>query len=228
MKIAVCDDEKVTLDELEALLNKYAVTRQCNFEFELFEHYSSLADRLEEFDVFLLDYKMPDIDGLDFAKKIFDSYGEKKTIVFITAYPEIVYDSFEVRTFRFLVKPVKREDLFKTIDSVLKLYASRKTISVKSGGETLNVDVKDIYYITVTLKDVHIHLKNCSYICHKTLDYFEKELASFRFFRTHREYLVNMDKIRSFDSKKIIMKNGNTVLMSPRRYSNFNDSFFND
>lgn len=228
MKIAVCDDERITLEEIEALLNEYREASGADFEFELFEHYSSLADRLGEFDVFLLDYKMPNIDGLEFAKELYEKYDEKKTIVFITAYPEIVYDSFEVRTFRFMVKPLKKEDFFKMMNSALKRYASQKKITVKSAGETVSLDVDEIYYITVDAKDVYIHLKDRYFLCHRTVESFEEELSSCRFFRTHREFLVNMEKIASFDCKTVVMKNGRKVQMSPRRYSKFQDAFFED
>ena len=228
MKIAVCDDERITLEEIEVWLNEYRETSGADFEFELFEHYSSFANRLGEFDVFLLDYKMPDIDGLTFAKELYEKYDEKKTIVFITAYPEIVYDSFEVRTFRFMVKPVKKEGFFKMMNSALNRYASQKKITVKSTGETVSLDVDEIYYITVNSKDVYIHLKDRCLLCHKTVDSFEKELSSCRFFRTHREFLVNMEKIASFDCKTVVMKNGRKVQMSPRRYSKFQDAFFED
>lgn len=52
MRIAVCDDERITLNEIKELLKDYRETIGAAFEFELFEHYSSLADRLGEFDVF--------------------------------------------------------------------------------------------------------------------------------------------------------------------------------
>ena len=228
MRIAVCDDERITLNEIKELLKDYREISGAAFEFELFEHYSSLADRLGEFDVFLLDYKMPDIDGLEFAKELHEKYDEKKTIVFITAYPEIVYDSFEVRTFRFMVKPVKKEDFFKMMNSVLKRYASQKRITVKSTGETVSLDVDEIYYITVNSKDVYIHLKDRCFLCHRTVDSFEEELTFCGFFRTHREFLVNTKKIKSFDCKNVVMKNGDKVLMSPRRYPKFQEVFFED
>lgn len=228
MRIAVCDDERVALDEIEALLNEYCETVNAKLIIEFFEHYSELESRLDEFDVFLLDYKMPDVNGLEFAKDLYEKYDEKKTIVFITAYPEIVYDSFEVRTFRFLRKPIIKEDFFKMMKSVMDRYAFQKKIVIKSAGETVNINVDEIYYITVDKKDVYIYLKDHCLLCHRTVDSFEEEFSSYRFFRSHREFLVNMRKIRSFDCKTVVMDNGDKVQMSPRRYPDFLKAFFDD
>ncbi len=228
MKIAVCDDERATLCEINGLINKYREKCKTELEVVFFKHYFELKNRLNEFDVYFLDYKMPDIDGLEFAKILHKRYGEKKTIVFITAYPEIVYDTFEVRTFRFMVKPIVEEEFFKVMDSVVNRYNARKKISIKSNGETVNIDIDEIYYITVYAKDIYIHLKDRSILCHKTLDSFEEELSDCGFFRTHRVFLVNMEKIRSFDCKNVIMKNGDKLQMSPRRYPQFHSSYFDE
>ena len=108
MKIAVCEDNAVDLKIISDILNEYLKTSSVKFTFDVFETFDGCENNQEDYDLFILDYMMPGKNGLDFARELYDKFKTSKTVIFITAYPEIVYDSFEVNTFRFLVKPLDK------------------------------------------------------------------------------------------------------------------------
>jgi DNA-binding LytR/AlgR family response regulator len=168
-----------------------------------------------------MDYQTPEIDGLTFAKKIREKYGDKKTIIFLTSYQEIVYDTFAVRVHRFLIKPVDKAKMFEALDAVIGTSNLNSTLSVKSDGKVEIIPIRDILYIEVADKECYICLSEDQIVCHKPISQLEDELVSRGFFRTHRTYLVNMGNIRSFDAKTIEFSNGETIPMSKRRYKEF-------
>ena len=221
MKIAICDDEKAVCSQIRELTEKYLAEKGIPGECETFQTYRQLQGRESEFDLFLLDYKMSDINGLEFARTLYEAFGEKKTIIFITAYPEIVYDTFEVRTYRFLVKPIEKEKLYAALDAYLDRYRAQYYLSVLSEGRTEVVPLEDILYIEVMRKDCTIVLSGRTVVCHKTIAAFETELTPFDFFRVHRAYLVNLRKIRSYDSRIIQLTNGEKIFMGPKKYGDF-------
>lgn len=221
MKIAICDDERAVCDQIKNLTEAYLQAKGIQGECETFNVYQQLQGRESEFDLFLLDYKMPDIDGLEFAHKLYEEYGEKKTIIFITAYPEIVYDAFEVRTYRFLIKPVEKEKLNAALDAYIERYRAHYYLSVFSDGRTEVIPLEDILYIEVMRKDCMIVLAGRTVVCKKTIAAFEEELTPFDFYRVHRAYLVNMRKIRSYDSRIIQLDNGEKIFMGPKKYGDF-------
>ena len=221
LKIAICDDERAVCRQIKDLTETYLQTKGIQGECETFNVYQQLQGRESEFDLFLLDYKMPDVDGLEFARALYEKYGEKKTIIFITAYPEIVYDAFEVRTYRFLIKPIEKEKLFAALDAYLERYRSQYYLSVLSDGRTEVIPLEEILYIEVMRKDCMIVLAGRTVVCKKTIAAFEEELTPFDFYRVHRAYLVNMRKIRSYDSRIIQLENGEKVFMGPKKYGDF-------
>ena len=218
MKIAVCDDQKIILREISNLIEEYSYNNLYEIKDETFLNYNDLKNRIDEFDIFILDYKMPDIDGLTFSKMIRERFMNSKAIIFITAYPEIVYDTFEVRTHRFIQKPIDQNKFFEALDSYMSDISAEKKLIIKNGDFDIVINLDDIYYFEVSRKDTYIYYYDKCMSCRKTIQYFENELEPFNFFRIHRSYLINMNKVKEFNTNFVILKNGEQLSVSPKRY----------
>ena len=225
MRIAVCDDEKTMRETVVALLDEYCIERKLDLDYVSFSDYETLAPQIDAFDCFILDYQMPGMDGLTFAQTVRDACGADKTIIFITAYPEIVYDSFKVRTFRFLVKPIEKDAFFEALDGCLFGGAADKTLSIRTEGATEVIRSGSICCIEAVGRDCAILTEGGSVFCHRPISWFEEELSGCGFFRAHRSFLVNLKKIKRFDSGSIELTNGKTVDLSARKYKAFCQSY---
>ena len=82
MRIAICDDELTAREAIITCLEDYSVERNINIEYETFESYLLLEPRIDDFDIFIMDYQTPEVDGMTFAKIIREKYGEKKNDYF--------------------------------------------------------------------------------------------------------------------------------------------------
>ena len=230
MNIAVCDDNPMVLKEITHLIDDFAEKRGIFIRYDTYLDYGIPDEDLKQYDIFILDYDMTDYkkdnsekcNGMDFARRIRKTCNSEKSIIFITAYPDFVYESFEVRTHRFIVKPVTQEKLFEALDNFIVDSSVANKLVVRSGRETFILNINDIYYIESIKKDAFIHIKGNIIKCNKRLTEFEKELSAFGFFKTHRSYLVNIEKIESFDHKDVYMANGDKVLISASNYSKLN------
>lgn len=221
MKIAICDDERFSIEASVTCVENYIIERKTDIEYETFDSYPKLEPRIDEFDVFLMDYQTPEIDGMTFAKKIREKYGEKKAIIFITSFQEIVFDAFSVRALRFITKPVTDERLFEALDSYLKTNVVTNHFVIKNEGTTTVLDVDDIYYIEVDGRGVIVHLDSETVSCRRAINTIEDELAPLGFYKPHRSYLVNMRAVKSFNRNSIEFPNGDIIDMSPRHYKDF-------
>lgn len=221
MKFAVCDDEALALEEIITCLEDYAIERKVNIEYETFADYRSLENRIAEFDVFIMDYKTPVIDGLTFAKTIREKFGAEKTIIFITAYDDIVYDAFTVKTHRYILKPLDKTKLFEALDSYIKEKEQSRSLIFKNDGVSDIINASDILYIEVNDKECRVCLDNEQIISRRPISYFEELLNDAGFFRVHRAYLVNLRKIKSYEKSKVELINGEKISMSVRKYQAF-------
>lgn len=225
MKVAICDDERAQIEATVTCLEDYMHDRRISVDYECFESYALLKDRLDEFDVFILDYQVPEINGIEFARVLRETYGEEKTVIFLTSFHEIVYESFEVRTHRFLIKPIDKEKFYEALDSYFKTNPLSKRIVIKAFGDTQIINLNDVLYIESSRKDVYIVKQNEEIIYHKTITEMEEQLMNLDFFRCHRSYLVNMKNVKKFDSKNVYFNDGKSVPMAPKKFAEFNKEY---
>ena len=115
MGILIVEDEETQRDLLEGLLNKegYAATGAGNGERAL----QLVKDHT--FEIVLLDYKLPDTDGLTVLKKLKEMNPEIQVIM-ITAFGSIenAVTALKAGAFEYLTKPIDLDDLFFKIKKV--------------------------------------------------------------------------------------------------------------
>ncbi len=107
MLIAICDDVKAENDLVVNLIDDYAVRYDYDIHCKAFSSGEDLLRSDQIFDMYILDYQMDGMDGMELADKLRKEKNVESYIVFLTAYMHFVQEAFKVNTHRFLHKPVK-------------------------------------------------------------------------------------------------------------------------
>ena len=144
---------------------------------------------------------MPDINGLNLSKIIRKIYPKVK-IIFITAYKDYAIDAFEVKAFDYLLKPYSEsriKNLLKTLkydeNSDISKSKCLKKITVNIGEKLYVLSLEDIDFIEAFEKETHIYSSEKKYVSKIKMSKWEEILSSENFYRCHRSYIVNLDKI---------------------------------
>ena len=77
--------------------------------------------------------------------------------------------------------------------------AVHKKIAAKSGSKTLLFEPKDIDFIESLNKANFLSVRDSSYQVGYTMDELEEMLKDFGFFRCHRSYIVNVQKVEEIE-----------------------------
>ena len=192
----------------------------------------------EKPDVVFLDIQMPKLDGFD----VLELLDNPPFIVFVTAYNEYALKAFEAHALDYILKPVKRERLGKTLEQVekrlredkgqpvsqlLEHYQQHNTplerILVRDRNRIHILPVNEISHVEAQDDYVAFYTKEKSYLKKETLAGLEKRLDGRWFVRIHRSYLLNIDylsKIEPYakDSKIAVLKDGKTLPVSRSGY----------
>lgn len=227
MNIAVCDDDKSFLSELKNKIYEYSNLHNWDTAIDTYENGNDLINSEKKYNLIILDYQMNGIDGLETARFLRNSINKLTCIIFLTSYPEIAISAYEVDTYRFILKSTLYDGLFKALDDFRNHKNDDYDISVKSEGEFITINTRDIVYIEVVNKDVYIYL-NSNKVIHtkKNLTKIFNELPTTHFFRVHKGYVINFSYIDSRDNSSVKMDIFNIKIPISRNYlSKFKDAY---
>lgn len=113
IRVAVCEDEEVLLNQLENWVRVILDRHSIQSHIESYVNSSALLAR-DAFDILLLDIEMKPLSGMELAKKL-RVRGDESKLIFITAYPQYAVEAYDVQAFHYLVKPVDIERLEKVL-----------------------------------------------------------------------------------------------------------------
>lgn len=113
LNIAICDDDIQTTGQIEMMIQKIAKRNFADVDIEVFWNGESLADSVvagDGYDIIYLDIEMNNEDGISTAKRI-RKYDKNVLIIYVTSHENYMKESFSVRPFQFLVKPVSEKQM---------------------------------------------------------------------------------------------------------------------
>ena len=121
--------------ETDKALFDYCMAKDVDYTAKQFESGESLLKEVTDFDLIFLDYQFENKgkDGMSIAREI-RKINSEVTIIFLSSYTSIVYDTFEVAAFRFLVKPINKEKLYSAMDDYYNSLNSDNTLAIKAEG----------------------------------------------------------------------------------------------
>ena len=227
IKIAICEDEKEQQDLLKTHINQ--IFKDLPIKYSLYTFNSGeelLKNYPKNIDIFLIDIQLNEINGMDTARKIRET-DNKAEIIFITSLIEYALEGYEVRAYRYLIKPVKYDDLKTHILNCIKeIDIKNKHIIIKKQGNRIKLDISEITYIEVQKENITIHTLNQIYETKGTMNNIEKEINCSRFYRCHKSFLVNLEHIKSIKQYIAVLENGEEVPISRYRFKDTKDRFF--
>lgn len=224
IKIALCDDDCTDIHRIQTFLEEY---RKENLEKEVAVYtYNSAKDLLSLlqdgtfFDIYILDILMPGCNGVKLGHFIHQRNPDTP-IIYTTSSKEFALQAYGVCALRYLMKPVKKEELFSAVDFAIKNTPKREedVFLVKTKQNITAVPVHNIVCVENISRILCFTLKDSSTIesiCNR--ESFEKHLSPLiensAFIQPHKSFLVNMDYIQSISSKELYLDNGKRVPIS--------------
>lgn len=209
----VIEDEKAVAQNLLATLKQVAPDIQVKAVLETVRESIDFLRLHSAADIIFCDVQLT--DGLSFS--IFNEVHIDAPIIFITGYDKFMLNAFEYNSIDYLLKPVCAEDLQKALEKYKRLeqhFTNTSVLSnflqhfnqqkktrllVKKGLENISLLLDEIVLFFTENKIVYVIDKTGrKYLVDKNLADLEIELDNKTFFRVNRQFIVNINYIRSF------------------------------
>lgn len=206
--IVICEDNK---EQIKIILNYLRIIFENiddNYNINIFNSAEEMLEKnIDDVDIFLLDIKMKKMSGMKAAQNI-RSRGINSEIIFLTGLIEYAKDGYKVRAYRYILKPIKFDELQESILNCIEEINKnkRKYFLIDQNGKIEKIKIDLIKYIEINRKELIIHLvdKNIIYSW-KSIAEFDKKLEKYGFFRVHKSFLVNMIYIDLITNDAVII-----------------------
>jgi two-component system, LytTR family, response regulator LytT len=216
LSAVIIDDEQLARDELSYLLKSVDDLNIVAQGHNGLEAVNLIREHAP--DVVFLDVQMPGLDGFGVIKKLMDKKISLPQFIFATAYDQYAVKAFEVNAIDYLLKPFDKKRVSQAVekarrklqgitpdsdklDTLVKMLEAQRPqkskVLLRSAGRLLLVDQKDVCFasiedgiISVVTTNVEGH-SNC-----RTLEELLSGLDSDTFWRAHRSFVVNINRIK--------------------------------
>ena len=221
MKIAICDDEASFVNTIYQYLWD---EQHCSID--TFLDPEQLLEQYENgirYDVIFCDILMEPLNGIELARKI-RILDQNVILVYLSSNLDYAPLGYEVRAFRYLLKPIKKEALLSIMTDIYQEPKIQNKLLFETPYGSILIPENSIQYVEVSDKELQIFYDNDSLCIKKGLNELETTLTSPYFFRIHRKYMVHLDHIAEYDSTKVTMDCRKTLPISRRKSKVFRET----
>jgi len=167
-------------------------------------------------DLLFLDIRMPQLNGTDFIKTL----QHPPKVIFTTAFSEYALEGYELDVVDYLMKPIRFDRFLKAVNKAFPLNntaAVFKPVAPEVAAEKKNesfvyfradrkmvkVMLDDILYIESMKDYIKVHTLQGVIITKQSISSVEAMLPGKLFVRTHRSFIVSINKIKSFTNELV-------------------------
>lgn len=223
MDIAIIDDELEWRQRERSYLEKFYGDIPTHID--LYDSGVTFLNTEKKYDIVIVDIEMPQKDGFETIKEYKKFYNDSINII-LTTHMEISRKGYLVNAFRYVDKTNMAEELHEALTAADILLESNNTIYFNVIGRGKKaIRVKDIIYIETEKRNILVHTSEDVWECSNSIDALEKELIPYGFYRSHRSYLINVDKVKRFDHRNIYFRENEVAILSSRKYVDFKKKY---
>lgn len=231
LRIAICDDRPEDRACLGCFLRAYFAAHPYAYALTEYALGETLVDDYEDgsaaYDMIFLDIFMDGILGIEAARGV-RRFAPEVPIVFLTTTPDYALESYDVRAYGYLVKPLDAGRAEALLERFLKQeYGGRaKTLLLREGGKGRRIAYREIESVESRRNVLLVRLDNGEeHRVYAKLDDVERELEGHGFLRCHQSFIVNMDRVRTAQDD-FLMASGARIPIRQRGARAIREAYF--
>lgn len=215
MRVAICDDDKVFLKQLEELLGGYVFVGHTETYGEIEPFFHALEEG-EQYDLVLMDLDWGShTTGLSYAERLYHK-APHLPVIYVTGYNDRFAQHILLRETNlagYLTKPLDRGLLEQYLSKVLERRDTGKYLTVHQQGRSVSLDVRRIVYLESHNHVSIIHTDSGDDTVYEKLSALLDRLPD-TFVQCHKSYVVNMRWVQRLEPGHILLKTGQQVAVS--------------
>ncbi len=232
LRIGICDDEIATCAELEMMILE--IQRETGIQLSVDVWYTGAAflkdnQQKHTIDLLFLDIELPDTDGINIGKEIRRNRDYNMLIAYISSKRHYVMELFQNQPIAFLVKPIKKEEVLKTIQDGYQCMKDKRTLfEYKKERASFFLACDDILYFASSLKKIEIiKTDGGKDEFYGKLSEVYKRLPEY-FSCIHKSFIINRHYVKRYSYEELQMMNDELLPISKVHRNELRDQMCSD
>lgn len=222
LSIAVCDDEMLQCCTLSKIIREILDDMKISSTIRQFYNGNALLAEAGNFDILFLDILMQEPDGLETARRLRQNSSDQ-ILIFISSSRDYVWNAYDVEAFHYLLKPIDsrklKSILLRAVQKTLK--HPREYLIIRRERRQQKVFLDDIRYFEIRGRMIDVHEAGGCLTYYEQIRILEDRLQGKGFFRCHKSFLVNLNRVDSYSRQELLLDNGEHIPIAKRRYDDF-------
>ncbi|ROR29126.1 LytTR family two component transcriptional regulator [Mobilisporobacter senegalensis] len=217
--VVICDDEQAFINRMKEYIKRFSEENKEEFSVREFTSGQTLLNSYNaNFQIIFLDIKMPELDGIETAKRI-RQMDSNVIIIFLTSLVKYVLAGYSVNAANYLIKPLEYKKFKIEMEKAVIKAVSIKNgyITVKNDKGFFKIYLSTLKYIETYQRNTMIHTTKEDIISYKKMQDHEKDLEGYPFVRCHTSYIVNMQYIESVVGNDLTLSSGEIIPISKQK-----------
>ena len=202
MRVAIVEDENAAAERLEAYLNRFSEESGEKVAVKRFCDPVGLLNRYAGFDLVLMDIEMPNMDGMEGARRLREIDRNAK-LIFVTNMAQYAAKGYEIDAMDFLVKPVAYSDFafkMKRASNAVRIGRARELTILLPGG-MVRENANELVYVEVLGHRLTYHFMDHEVEARGSIGSVKETLKELNLLIPHNSYLINpkfIDRVQSY------------------------------
>lgn len=227
MHISICDDDTAVTIQLTKYLQEYFEKHNLKLpKITVFHNGEDLLCDPSHTDIVFLDVEMPGLSGIYIGNEL-KSKKPGIIIFIVTSYAEYLDEAMRFHVFRYLLKPLDKQRLFRNMKDALSLYVTSVTkIPLETKDSFYSIPASEIVCVEAQDRKVTVYTASAQYASIHNINYWQDLLDINCFFRSHRSFIVNLEHVTDFNHSLIHLDcSPFDAYMTRRKYSLFREAY---
>ncbi len=221
--VAIVEDEEIHQQALREHLLRYAGENDVTFDIRMFANPILLLENYRPvYDLIFLDIQMPDLNGMETARKL-RAVDQNVLLIFVTSLAQYAIEGYEVAAVDYILKPVQYFSFaMRLTKAIWRINAGAdEAVQVANSSGTTRIRLWDILYVEISGHAMTYHTHEGAVSGTGTLSALEEKLRGKSFARCNSCYLVNLAYVDTVKGYQLLLKNGTELQISQPKKKSF-------
>lgn len=225
MKIAICDDEQIYIDNIAEHLDIFSAENNIDFEKSIFTNSADILASDIRFDIAVLDVEMDNINGIKLGSEL-RKRNPHIILIYVTAYRKYLDDALNLNAVRFFEKPLDPQRFYRGLhDAVKRIDNTSISFYLKDQELTERISAQDIIFVEIEKRKTKVVTRDKEYHSDHHISFWQDKLTSTIFISPHKSYIINFNYVTAYERNYAILDERYKVNIARNKQADFYRKF---